>query len=105
MDFLFKGLSSLILDTKEKRIHTISKQIVNLLKDDLDSPENTLKALEDEPKKERAFDAKELTAPIVSVDKDMFVLADDAMLLLEKAVLEPFPDERVPPKRMEVSFT
>ncbi|KAF8098003.1 hypothetical protein N665_0276s0004 [Sinapis alba] len=104
MDFLFKGLSSLVLDTKEKIIHTTSKQMVKLLKD-LDSPVNTiLKALEEEPKKERAFDGKELTAPIVTVDKDMFVLADDAILLLEKAVLEPFPDERVPPNRMEVDY-
>lgn len=106
MDFLFKGLSSLVLDTKEKIIHTTSKQMVKLLKDDLDSPVNTiLKALEEEPKKERAFDGKELTAPIVTVDKDMFVLADDVILLMEKAVLEPFPDERVPPNRIEVSFT
>lgn len=106
MDFLFKGLNSLVLDTnKEKIILTISKQIVRLLKDDSNASENTLKTLEDEPKKEIAFDTKELAVPIVSVDNDMFVLADDAMLLLEKAVLEPFPDERVPPNRIEVSFT
>lgn len=106
MDFLFKGLNYLVLDTnKEKIILTISKQIVRLLKDDSDASENILKTLEDEPKKEIAFAAKELAVPIVSVDNDMFVLADDAMLLLEKAVLEPFPDERVPPNRIEVSFT
>lgn len=105
MDFLFKGLNSLVLDTnKEKIILTISKQIVRLLKDDSDASENTLITLEDEPKKEIAFAAKELAVPIVSVDNDMFVLADDAMLLLEKAVLEPFPDERVPPNRMEVDY-
>ncbi|WZZ15919.1 hypothetical protein YC2023_109008 [Brassica napus] len=105
MDFLFKGLNSLVLDTnKEKIILTISKQIVRLLKDDSDASENTLKTLEDEPKKEIAFAAKELAVPIVSVDNDMFVLADDAMLLLEKAVLEPFPDERVPPNRIEVDY-
>uniref|UniRef100_M4E3C8 MATH domain-containing protein n=1 Tax=Brassica campestris TaxID=3711 RepID=M4E3C8_BRACM len=105
MDFLFKGLNSLVLDTnKEKIILTISKQIVRLLKDDSDASEKTLKTLEDEPKKEIAFAAKELAVPIVSVDNDMFVLADDAMLLLEKAVLEPFPDERVPPNRMEVDY-
>lgn len=106
MDFLFKGLNSLVLDTnKEKIILTISKQIVRLLKDDSNASETTLKTLEDEPKKEIAFDTKELAVPIVSVDNDMFVLADDAMLLLEKAVLEPFPGERVPPNRIEVSFT
>ncbi|CAN7045182.1 unnamed protein product [Brassica oleracea var. botrytis] len=105
MDFLFKGLNSLVLDTnKEKIILTISKQIARLLKDDSNASETTLKTLEDEPKKEIAFDAIELAVPIVSVDNDMFVLADDAMLLLEKAVLEPFPDERVPPNRIEVDY-
>ncbi|KAJ0235541.1 MATH/TRAF domain-containing protein [Hirschfeldia incana] len=54
--------------------------------------------------KERATDFKNLPAPIVvSVDKDMFVLVDDAMLLMEKAVLEPLPDERDPQNRKEVS--
>ncbi|CAH8300744.1 unnamed protein product [Eruca vesicaria subsp. sativa] len=39
----------------------------------------------------RSLDAKEWPAPIVSVDKDMFVLVDDVLLLLERAALEPLP--------------
>ncbi|CAN6999286.1 unnamed protein product [Brassica rapa subsp. trilocularis] len=86
--------------TQEKILHTISRQMGKLLKDDLDS--SILKALEEEPKKERATDVKNLPAPIVTVDKDMFVLVDDAMLLMEKAILEPLPDESGPQNRMEV---
>lgn len=73
MEFLFHGLNSLVWSTnKEKILQTDSRQMVKL---DLDS--SILKALEEEPKKERATDVKNLTAPIVSVDKDMFVLVDD----------------------------
>lgn len=105
MDFLFHGLNSLVWNTNnEKTIHTVSKQMGKLLQDDLDS--TILKAIEEEPKEERATDVKNLPAPIVSVDKDVFVFVDDAMLLMEKAVdLEPLPDERDPQNRMEVSFT
>lgn len=104
MDFLFHGLNSLVWSTNQDEIlHTLSRQMGKLLKDDLDS--SILKACEDEPKKERATDVKNLPAPIVIVDKDMFVLVDDAMLLMEKAVLEPLPDERGPQNCMEVSFT
>ncbi|XP_015077427.1 TNF receptor-associated factor homolog 1a [Solanum pennellii] len=35
--------------------------------------------------------AEEQTVPIVSMENDMFVLVDDVLLLLERAVLEPFP--------------
>ncbi|CDY26906.1 BnaA05g18060D [Brassica napus] len=102
MDFLFHGLNSLVWSstTQEKILHTISRQMGKLLKDDLDS--SILNALEEEPKKERATDVKNLPAPMVSVDKDMFVLVDDAMLLMEKAVLEPLLDESGPQNRMEV---
>lgn len=105
MDFLFHGLNSLVWSstTQEKILHTITRQMGKLLKDDLDS--SILNALEEEPKKERETDVKNLSDPIVSVDKDMFVLVDDAMLLREKAVLEPLPDESGPQIRTEVSFT
>ncbi|KAF8116383.1 hypothetical protein N665_0019s0061 [Sinapis alba] len=73
MEFLFHGLNSLVWSTnKEKILQTDSRQMVKL---DLDS--SILKALEEEPKKERATDVKNLTAPIVSVDKDMFVLVNN----------------------------
>ncbi|CAN7046658.1 unnamed protein product [Brassica oleracea var. botrytis] len=102
MDFLFHGLNSLVWSstTQEKILHTITRQMGKLLKDDLDS--SILNALEEEPKKERETDVKNLPDPIVSVDKDMFVLVDDAMLLREKAVLEPLPDESGPQIRTEV---
>ncbi|ESQ33523.1 hypothetical protein EUTSA_v10009691mg, partial [Eutrema salsugineum] len=99
MDFLFHVLTSLDRKTdKERVIHSISKQVGKLFMDDLDSSHNGSKTLEDEPKKER----EELPAPIVSVERDLFVLVDDAMLLLEKAVLEPLHYERGPQNRMEV---
>ncbi|KAG2320507.1 hypothetical protein Bca52824_013720 [Brassica carinata] len=101
MDFLFHGLNSLVWSTNQDTIlHTISRQMGKLLKDDLDS--SILKAREEEPKKERATDVKNLPAAIVIVDKDMFVLVDDAMVLMEKAVLEPLPDERVQQNLIEV---
>lgn len=103
IDFLFHGLKSLEEKaSKERAIHTISKQVVKLVIDDLESLENRLKCLDDETKKERTINAKEI--PAVSVEKDMFVLVDDAMLLMEEAVLDPSPDEAVPINRLEVSF-
>ncbi|CAA7026564.1 unnamed protein product [Microthlaspi erraticum] len=82
IDFLFHGLKSLEeKGNKERTIHRISKQVMNLVIDDLESLENKLKCLDDET------NAKEIpAATIVSVEKDMFVLVDDAMLLIEEAV-------------------
>ncbi|CAD5311704.1 unnamed protein product [Arabidopsis thaliana] len=61
----------------------------------MDSLYSGLKALEGQTKnmkaRSRLLDAKQLPAPIVSVDKDMFVLVDDVLLLLERAALEPLP--------------
>jgi hypothetical protein len=52
----------------------------------------------------RLLDAKQLPAPIVSVDKEMFVLVDDVLLLLERAALEPLPprDEKGRQNRTKV---
>lgn len=39
----------------------------------------------------RLTDTEELPAPMVSMHRNMFVLADDLLLLLERAALELFP--------------
>ncbi|XP_010457471.1 PREDICTED: MATH domain-containing protein At5g43560-like isoform X1 [Camelina sativa] len=81
----------------------IEKEVTSTLV--MDSLYSGLKALEGQTKntkaKPRLLDAKELPAPIVSVDKDMFVLVDDVLLLLERAALEPLPpkDEKGPQNR------
>ncbi|KAG7533923.1 MATH/TRAF domain [Arabidopsis thaliana x Arabidopsis arenosa] len=74
MDFLYSGLKELEGQTKNKKA----------------SP--------------RLLDAKESPAPFVNVDKDMFVLVDDdVLLLLERAALEPLPpkDENGPQNRIK----
>ncbi|XWS53855.1 hypothetical protein CRYUN_Cryun10bG0036100 [Craigia yunnanensis] len=64
-----------------------------------------LKALEGQSKgkkaKSKLLDAEEMPAPIVRVEKDMFVLVDDVLLLLERAAWEPLPpkDEKGPQNR------
>ncbi|KAF8111690.1 hypothetical protein N665_0073s0048 [Sinapis alba] len=71
----------------------IEKEVTSTLV--MDSLYSGLKALQGQAKNKKArpslLDAKELPAPIVSVDKDVFVLVDDVLLLLERAVLEPLP--------------
>ncbi|CAG7909047.1 TNF receptor-associated factor homolog 1b isoform X1 [Brassica rapa] len=71
----------------------IEKEVTSTLV--MDSLYSGLKALQGQAKNKKArpslLDAKELPAPIVSVDKDMFVLVDDVLLLLERAALEPLP--------------
>ncbi|KAF5736772.1 MATH domain-containing protein [Tripterygium wilfordii] len=81
----------------------IEKEVTSTLV--MDSLYSGLKALEDQAngKKGRAklLDVEEMPAPIVCVDKDMFVLVDDVLLLLERAALEPLPpkDEKGPQNR------
>ncbi|KAF8020997.1 hypothetical protein BT93_G1418 [Corymbia citriodora subsp. variegata] len=64
-----------------------------------------LKALEGQSKckkgRAKVLDPDEMPAPIVSVEKDMFVLVDDVLLLLERAAMEPLPpkDEKGPQNR------
>ncbi|XP_018451140.2 TNF receptor-associated factor homolog 1b isoform X2 [Raphanus sativus] len=71
----------------------IEKEVTSTLV--MDSLYSGLKALEGQSKsrkaRPRSLDAKEWPAPIVSVDKDMFVLVDDVLLLLERAAREPLP--------------
>ncbi|KAG4981704.1 hypothetical protein JHK87_026453 [Glycine soja] len=64
-----------------------------------------LKALEGQNKckkgRVKLLDAEEMPAPIVRAEKDMFVLVDDVLLLLERAAIEPLPpkDEKGPQNR------
>ncbi|KAM3308886.1 hypothetical protein P3S67_010630 [Capsicum chacoense] len=69
----------------------IEKEVTSTLV--MDSWYSRLKALVGHAKGQRGkgkhLDAEEQTIPIVSMEKDMFVLVDDVLLLLEKAALEP----------------
>ncbi|XP_039040222.1 TNF receptor-associated factor homolog 1b-like isoform X2 [Hibiscus syriacus] len=81
----------------------IEKEVTSTLV--MDSLYSGLKALEGRSKikkaKSKLLDAEEMPAPIVCMEKDMFVLVDDVLLLLERAVLEPLPpkDEKGPQNR------
>ncbi|XWS08839.1 hypothetical protein CRYUN_Cryun40dG0034700 [Craigia yunnanensis] len=81
----------------------IEKEVTSTLV--MDSLYSGLKALEGQSKgkkaKSKILDAEEMPAPIVRVEKDMFVLVDDVLLLLERAALEPLPpkDEKGPQNR------
>ncbi|XWS13802.1 hypothetical protein CRYUN_Cryun36dG0069800 [Craigia yunnanensis] len=81
----------------------IEKEVTSTLV--MDSLYSGLKALEGQGKgkkaKSKSLDAEEMPAPIVHVEKDMFVLVDDVLLLLERAALEPLPpkDEKGPQNR------
>ncbi|KAJ8543506.1 hypothetical protein K7X08_006029 [Anisodus acutangulus] len=81
----------------------IEKEVTSTLV--MDSLYSGLKALVGQTKgqtgKGKYLDAEEQTVPIVSMEKDMFVLVDDVLLLLERAVLEPLPpkDEKGPQNR------
>ncbi|KAI4345762.1 hypothetical protein L6164_012858 [Bauhinia variegata] len=81
----------------------IEKEVTSTLV--MDSLYSGLKALEGQTKSKKArvrlLDAEEMPAPIVHVEKDMFVLADDVLLLLERAAIEPLPpkDEKGPQNR------
>ncbi|XP_039071198.1 TNF receptor-associated factor homolog 1a-like isoform X2 [Hibiscus syriacus] len=77
----------------------IEKEVTSTLV--MDSLYSGLKALEAQSKSKKILDAEEMPAPIVHVEKDMFLLVDDVCLLLERAVLEPLPpkDEKGPQNR------
>ncbi|BAT93382.1 hypothetical protein VIGAN_07233200 [Vigna angularis var. angularis] len=84
----------------------IEKEVTSTLV--MDSLHSGLKALEGQTKNQKAkvkwLDAEEIPAPIVHVEKDMFVLVDYVLLLLERAAIEPLPpkDEKCPQNRTKV---
>ncbi|KAJ4969447.1 hypothetical protein NE237_016148 [Protea cynaroides] len=81
----------------------IEKEVTSTLV--MDSLYSGLKALEGQSKSKKGrakqLENEEIPAPIVRVEKDIFVLADDVLLLLERAALEPLPpkDEKGPQNR------
>eukprot|EP00257_Ricinus_communis_P004104 XP_002517004.2 TNF receptor-associated factor homolog 1a [Ricinus communis] len=81
----------------------IEKEVTSTLV--MDSLYSGLKALEGQTKSKKGraklLDVEEMPAPIVRVEKDMFVLVDDVLLLLERAAMEPLPpkDEKGPQNR------
>ncbi|CAN8314089.1 unnamed protein product [Cochlearia groenlandica] len=74
----------------------------------MDSLYTGLKTLDDQTKNKKArpglIDTEESPAPIVSVDKDVFALVDDALLLVERASLDPLAplDEKGPQNRRKI---
>jgi hypothetical protein len=86
----------------------IEKEVTSTLV--MDSLYSGLKALEGQTKSKskkgrvKLLDAEEMPAPIVRAEKDMFVLVDDVLLLLERAAIEPLPpkDEKGPQNRTKV---
>ncbi|KAL8171386.1 hypothetical protein V2J09_023190 [Rumex salicifolius] len=81
----------------------IEKEVTSTLV--MDSLYSGLKALEAQSKcikgKEKLLECEDTPAPVVRVEKDMFVLVDDVLLLLERATMEPLPpkDEKGPQNR------
>ncbi|KAJ6769085.1 TNF RECEPTOR-ASSOCIATED FACTOR-like protein 1A [Salix koriyanagi] len=81
----------------------IEKEVTSTLV--MDSLYSGLKALEGQSKSKKGraklLDTEEMPAPIVCVEKNMFVLVDDVLLLLERAAIEPLPpkDEKGPQNR------
>ncbi|CAL5395303.1 unnamed protein product [Camellia sinensis] len=81
----------------------IEKEVTSTLV--MDSLYSGLKALEGQTKSKKGrgklLDAEELPVPIVRIEKDIFVLVDDVLLLLERAALEPLPpkDDKGPQNR------
>ncbi|KAK4266101.1 hypothetical protein QN277_027071 [Acacia crassicarpa] len=80
----------------------IEKEVTSTLV--MDSLYSGLKALEGQTKSKKGrikFLDEEMPAPIVCVEKDMFVLVDDVLPLLERAAVEPLPpkDEKGPQNR------
>ncbi|VFQ65972.1 unnamed protein product [Cuscuta campestris] len=81
----------------------VDKEVTSTLV--MDSLYSGLRALEGHYKgkkgKGKCTDAQEQPAAIVRIEKDMFVLVDDVLLLLERAYMEPLPpkDEKGPQNR------
>lgn len=86
----------------------IEKEVTSTLV--MDSLYSGLKALEGQSKSKKGraklMDAEEMPAPIACVEKDMFVLEDDVLLLLKRAAIEPLPpkDEKGPQNRTKVGW-
>nr|XP_009389027.1 PREDICTED: MATH domain-containing protein At5g43560 isoform X1 [Musa acuminata subsp. malaccensis]XP_018677979.1 PREDICTED: MATH domain-containing protein At5g43560 isoform X1 [Musa acuminata subsp. malaccensis] len=78
----------------------IEKEVTSTLV--MDSLYSGLKALEFQSKnmkgRARLVDLEELPSPMILVDKDLFVLADDVILLIERVVSDSLPHQPLPSK-------
>nr|GMD80288.1 MATH domain-containing protein At5g43560-like isoform X1 [Ipomoea batatas] len=83
----------------------VEKEVTSTLV--MDSLYSGLKALEGQYKAKKGngkhLDAEEQSIPIIRMEKDMFVLVEDVLLLLERAALEQLPpkDEKGPQNRIK----
>ncbi|KAL6989835.1 hypothetical protein U1Q18_015586 [Sarracenia purpurea var. burkii] len=83
----------------------IEKEVTSTLV--MDSLYSGLKALEGQTKSKkdrgRLPDAEELPVPIVCMEKDMFILVNDVLSLLERVAFDPLPpkDDKGPQNRMK----
>ncbi|KAK9724399.1 hypothetical protein RND81_05G069700 [Saponaria officinalis] len=81
----------------------IEKEVTSTLV--MDSLYSGLKALDSQSKNKKGkatlLEGEETPPPIIRIEKDMFVLVDDVLLLLEKAAMEPLPpkDDKGPQNR------
>ncbi|XP_051127006.1 TNF receptor-associated factor homolog 1b-like isoform X2 [Andrographis paniculata] len=79
----------------------IEKEVTSTLV--MDSLYSGLRALEgcEKGKKSKGSETEEPGVPIIRIEKDMFVLVDDVLLLLEKVSMEPLPpkDDKGPQDR------
>ncbi|MBA0854526.1 hypothetical protein Goshw_001167 [Gossypium schwendimanii] len=97
-----KEKTDVILKVVVKHFFTEKEVTSTLIMDSLYSGLKALKGQSKSKKvKSKEFDAEEMPAPIVHIEKDMFLLVDDVLLLLERATLEPLPpkDEKGPQNR------
>ncbi|KAG0479402.1 hypothetical protein HPP92_010260 [Vanilla planifolia] len=72
----------------------------------MDSLHSGLRALEYQSNNKNGglmAEMEESPAPMIRVDKDMFVSADDVFLLLERVASEPLPTMSLPPKDEKIS--
>ncbi|KAK4361561.1 hypothetical protein RND71_020513 [Anisodus tanguticus] len=97
--------SDLILKVVVKHFF-IEKEVTSTLV--MDSLYSGLKAIEGQTTKGKKgkgkyLDAEDQLVPIVRLEKDVLVLVDDVLLLLERAALEPLPpkDEKGPQNRIK----
>lgn len=82
----------------------VEKEVTSTLV--MDSLYSGLRSLESQNKSKKEklkIEMEESPAPLVRVDKDMFVLADDILLLLERVASEPLPAMSLPPKDDKIS--
>ncbi|CAM0883395.1 unnamed protein product [Alopecurus aequalis] len=73
----------------------VEKEVTSTLV--MDSLHTGLKALEHQCRR-NSIDSEKLSAPMVHVDYNMFVLPGDVLALLERAALEPLPCQPLSPK-------